>query len=105
MKYLRIGTSSLWGFLIAVAGGTSKIAAFRSVLSASFHDRSIHRWWRRFALLRQSAIRSLLCTVAAAPSVQLPDPAIATIRHMQAAFPSTTCPIDDFHCTFQTSFL
>jgi hypothetical protein len=105
MKYIRIGTVSLWRFLIGVAGGMSKIAAFRSVLPASFHHRSIHRWWRRFALFRQSGIRSLLSTVAAAPSVQSPDPAIATIRHLQAAFPCATCPIDDFHCTFQSSFL
>jgi hypothetical protein len=105
MKYIRVGTASLWKFLNAVAGGMSKLTAFRSVLSASFHDRSIHRWWRRFALMRQSAIRSLLTTVAAAPPVASPDPAIQTIKHLQVVFPDTPCPIDTFQCTFQTSFL
>jgi len=105
MKYLRVGTASLWKFLGAVADGMSKVPAFRSVVPDSFHDRSIHRWWRRFALERQSAIRSLLISIAAPPPVHSHDPAIATIKHMQAAFPDTPCPVDAFHCRFQTSLL
>jgi hypothetical protein len=105
MKHVRVGTVTLWKFLSAVADGMSKIPAFRSVLPDSFHDRTIHRWWCRFALKRQSAIRSLLSSIAAPPPVHSHNPAIATIRHLQAAFPDTPCPIDAFQCRFQTSFL
>lgn len=105
MKYVRVGTDSLWKFLSNVAGGKGKIPAFRSVLPASFHDRSIHRWWHRFALKKHSAIRSLLITVTAVPPVASDDPAIATINHMQTAFPSSPCPIAAFQYAFQTSFL
>ena len=105
MKYVRVSTASLWKFLSAVADGNGKILAFRSVLPDSFHDRSIHRWWHRFAHKKQSTIRSQLSTVAAAPSVASHNPTIQSIMHLQAAFPLTPCPIDTFQYTFQTSFL
>jgi hypothetical protein len=102
---LRIGTRSLCRFLCAVAGGTARIAAFRAVVPNSFHDSSIHRWWHRFANLRQSAIRSALYSLCQVPAALTATPAIQTILHLRAAFPSSWCPVAAFQLHFQRSFI
>ena len=50
----------------------------------------------------QHKIRSLLCTITDPPSLHdTTHPYKQTIRHLQAAFPSTETILDQFHLTFQ----
>ena len=102
---VRISAESLWKFLSAVAGGEQKIKVFRSLLPQCFHDRSIHRWWQRFVRIRQSAIRSLLCTICPPPVIENRSPEIQTILHLEKAFSSCACPVAAFHLLFQCPFL
>jgi hypothetical protein len=79
-----------------------RLKAYRMALPETFADSSAFRIFRRF-VKAQSAIRSKLNRHSQPPSSSYSDPAIQTIAHLRAIFPSG-CAISSFQNYFQTSF-
>ncbi len=104
LKNFRISAKSFWCFLKNIVKLTSKIDAYRKE-EFPLGSSSVYRLWNRF-LKSQSHIRNLLTKRCQAPqnSTTL-NPAIQTIEHIEKAFSSSSCPIEDFQYSFQTSFV
>jgi hypothetical protein len=79
-----------------------KLKAFRMVLPETFLDKTVFRIYNRF-VNAQSAIRSVLNRHSQPPPSSSSDPAIQTIAHLSAFFPSG-CATNAFQSYFQTSF-
>jgi len=104
IKKFNIQSKSLWQYLKGIANGKNKKNAFKST-GLNFSNSSIYRLYNRFKN-NQTHIRIYLLKKCKPPP--LPDtvnPVIQTIKHIQKAFRSSSCPIAAFHETFQKSFL
>ncbi len=104
IKKFNIQSKSLWWFLKGIANGKNKKKAFKST-RLNFSNTSIYRLYNRFKN-HQTHIRIYLLKKCKPPA--LPDtvnPMIQTIKHIQEAFRSSSCPIMAFQETFQESFL
>jgi hypothetical protein len=102
LRACTISAESLWQFLGNVASGMRRLKAFRMALPETFADSSAFRIFRLF-VQAQNAIRSVLTRHSPPPPSSSSDPAIQTIAHLSAIFPSG-CAIIAFQNYFQTSF-
>ncbi len=94
---------TLWDYFLGVSQGQSRKAAWESA-GAAFSLTSGYRLWRAFEQA-QAKIRALLCRQCPPPPSSTAQPLTQLIEHMQCAFPSTDCPLELFHCRFQTSLI
>ena len=105
--YLRgfvVTAAALWRFLEKLTAGFGKKAAFAES-RASGCGSGAYRLFRR-VLLGQSRIRSALLRHRSAPEPPLSgQPLLATVAHLKAFFPDSSCPISSFQKRFQVSFL
>lgn len=99
LRGFTLGTQSLWFFLQKVAAGLQSTTALSQVLPqwAAANGR---RLWARFRT-SQSRIREQLLKLVAPPACDSPEPALQTIAHLRAAFPTTGCPLSAYQAHFQ----
>jgi len=95
---------TLWAFLANVAELLPKRTAFVR-LECALCNSAAYRLFRR-VILAQSRIRSFLMRHISVPEPpQSHNPIMATLVHLQTAFPDSLCPISAFQNKFQVSFL
>lgn len=102
LRYCTASACLIGKFLDNVASGRRRIKAFRMELADRFSDSTVFRLFRRFNLC-QHAVRAILSTCSQPPASASCVPAIQTIEHLHAVFPSG-CAIDAFQYHFQRSF-
>lgn len=113
IRRLGLNAGSLWNFLQGVAGGNSKIQAFRD-LKSTLTDSAPYRIWKRFekaqaflrtALSRRCPPPNVPSHVPRKPSRQDLTSVTQVIAHLEAAFPNEACPISAFQRATQSFFL
>lgn len=101
IRRLSLSAGGLWQFLQRAVAGIA--AAVRT--AAGLSERSWYRLWKRFDRA-QSTIRTALLGRGPPPTLAAEHrPAAHTLAHLQAAFPSTNCPIADFQHSLRTFFV
>jgi len=103
LKRLRLSAQTLWGFFKLVVSLGNKAQALRTA-NLDYSISSAYRIWKRF-VKSQSPIRSALVKCCPPPMLHARQPAAQTVAHLEAAFPTATCPITAFQHQLQISFL
>ena len=94
---------TLWLFLAGVLAGLTKADAFRRT-ECPMHPTTAYRHFQR-AASAQSRLRARLCRRVRPPEASgAVSPLVATLAHLQAAFPRARCPPTEYQLHFQTPF-
>lgn len=93
----------LWKLLRQLLCGASlKTAAESQALP--FALETLYQLRQRLRL-RLALLRPLLCARQTAPASSDSDPLLQTVRHFQALFPATDCPLQEFQLSFARPLL
>jgi hypothetical protein len=98
-----LSASRIWPWLVELLGGLSLKAASEK-LRLPFALESFYRLRRRLGG-RLDDLRSRLSREQAPPSSSHADPLLQTMEHLQALFPTQSCPPAAYQLHFQRPFL
>lgn len=98
-----LSASRTWRWLVELLGGLSLKAAFEK-LGLPFALESFYRLRRRLRG-RLDDLRSRLSREQTPPSSSHADPLLQTMEHLQALFPTQSCPPAAYQLRFQRPFL
>ena len=110
IRRFRIGAKTFWRFIKLVLSLNNKAKALRDS-KAGYTQSAAYILWQRF-MDAQSHLRTALISQCSPPACcPAPKPALPlqkaaqTVAHLEAAFPSESCPIAAFQHQLQTAFL
>ena len=99
-----VSCQTLWAFLLQLLAGHTIKDAWESCNSTFCLDTGYKL--RQAFIRNQPHIRTLLNRTGPPQNLNhISDPLLQTIRHMDSAFSSSSCPISAFHLKFETPFM
>jgi hypothetical protein len=98
-----VRTGTLWSFLLEIATGLSRKAAWEATGAAVLSLRSGYRLWHRFARAGPT-IRTRLSSHCPPPPCDSPLPMAQLTEHLRLALPCDN-PLSDFQHSFQLDLL